>query len=207
MGSAALATGRDKGYGIASVNNDLFSAFKAASLSFLDNTFGEKGAYSTQFRGEVSDTLITSVTHGVGILQGARGEMAGGWMVTTRGLISAELFADFLEMAEHLLDEGYKDAAAVMIGSTLEEHLRQLANANGIAVEELNKQNRMVPRKSEIINADLAKAVYSKLDQSNVTAWLALRNRAAHGKYQDYNDKQVRAVLDAVREFIARVHV
>jgi hypothetical protein len=30
-----------------------------------------------------------------------------------KGLITAEVFADFIEMAEHLLETGYKDPAAV----------------------------------------------------------------------------------------------
>jgi hypothetical protein len=109
-------------------------------------------------------------------------------------------------MAEYLLDNGYKDAAAVMIGGTLEEHLRQLAAANEIPIEDL-KADKSVPRKAEAINADLARSVYDKLDQKNVTAWLDLRNKAAHARYAEYNDEQVRNMLGSVREFIARVRL
>jgi hypothetical protein len=59
---------------------------------------------------------------GIGILTAARNEIAGGWLFTTKGLVSAELFSDFLDMASHLLAEKYKDPAAVMAGSVLEEH-------------------------------------------------------------------------------------
>ncbi len=38
-------------------------------------------------------------------------------------------------MAEHLLDEGYKDAATVIAGSSLEPHLRQLCQKSGIPTE------------------------------------------------------------------------
>ncbi len=38
-------------------------------------------------------------------------------------------------MAEYLLKEGYKDPAAVITGSTLEEHLRKLCIKNGIDIE------------------------------------------------------------------------
>lgn len=190
----------------ASVPGDKYSEFKATSLSFLDQVFGSTKVYSVQFRVEVSNTLVSSVNHGIGILQGARGELVGGWLVTTRGLISAELFADFLEMAEYLLTEQYKDAAAVMVGGTLEEHLRQLATGQGIPVEE-EKNGKMVPRKADVINAELAKSIYGKLDQKNVTAWLDLRNKAAHGKYSEYNEDQARSMLVAVREFIGRVRV
>jgi hypothetical protein len=207
LGKAALAQAVDPGHGLPSVPSDLYSEFKAASLSFLDRIFTENSAYPTQFRIEVKDSLLQTVRQGVGILKAARGEMAGGWMVTTRGLISSEVFADFLEMAEHLLEENYKDAAAVMIGSTLEEYLRQLAATNNVDVEELNRQDRMVPRKADVINADLAKAVYGKLDQKNITAWLDLRNKAAHGRYAEYNKELVQGMLNGVREFMGRVRV
>jgi len=39
-----------------------------------------------------------------------------------------------------------------------------------------------------MMNADLAKVkVYGILEQKNVTAWLDLRNRAAHGKYLEFS--------------------
>jgi hypothetical protein len=208
LGTKAVALARDGGFGIPSVPHDSFSEFKSASVSFLDRTFGEGSAYPTQFRKEVgTDTLDVRVKHGIGILRAVRDEMAGGWVVTTRGLISAEVFADFLEMAEHLLDEHYYHAAAVMIGSVLEEHLRQLAITNGVDIEEL-KQNKMVPRKADVINADLTKnQIYDKLDQKSVTAWLDLRNKAAHGKYSEYTEEQVRIMLTAIREFMGRVRI
>jgi hypothetical protein len=87
----------------------------------------------------------------------------------------------------------------------LEEHLRQLAGAKGIAVEEA-RGGQMVPRKADTLNADLAKAgVYNKLDHKQVTAWLDLRNKAAHAKYGEYSEEQVRLMLEGVRQFVARV--
>ncbi len=41
-------------------------------------------------------------------------------------LIHDDIFSDYLEMAESLLDDSFKDASAVIAGSTLEEHLRKL---------------------------------------------------------------------------------
>ncbi len=121
-----------------------------------------------------------------------------------RGLISSEVFADFLEMSEHLLDEHYKDAAAVMIGSVLEEHLRQLATKIGIPLAQANN-GRRVPRKADALNADLAKAnAYGLLDQKMTSGWLDLRNKAAHGKYAEYTADQVRLMLGGVQNFLAR---
>jgi hypothetical protein len=105
-----------------------------------------------------------------------------------------------MEMAEHLLDQGYKDPAAVITGSVLEEHLRKLCDKHGIIVSQGGK-----PKKADALNAELAGAnVYSKLDQKNVTAWLDLRNKAAHGKYGEYTKDQVALLIQSVRDFITR---
>ena len=75
------------------------------------------------------------------------------------------------------------------------------ARAGGIPLQMSGK-----PKKADSMNNDLAFAdVYSKLDQKNVTAWLDLRNKAAHGKYDEYNADQVRNLLVGVREFAARI--
>ncbi|MDX6610131.1 MAG: hypothetical protein QOF85_2056 [Solirubrobacterales bacterium] len=88
------------------------------------------------------------------------------------------MFADFLEMANHLLGEGYKDAAAVIAGSTLEGHLRTLAEKLGLPTS----NDVGEPLKAARLNEDLRKAeAYEKNDQKAVTAWLGIRNDAAHG--------------------------
>jgi hypothetical protein len=108
-------------------------------------------------------------------------------------------------MAEYLLSEGYKDASAVIVGSVLEEHLRQLCQANSIDTELLSGGKKR-PKKADAMNADLTKSgVYGKLEQKNVTAWLDLRNQAAHGKYSDYNTDQVSMMCQGVLEFASRV--
>jgi len=104
---------------------------------------------------------------GRGILKAVKQEIDGGWIFTVKGIVSSEIFSDFLEMAEHLLNEGYKDAAAVMIGSVLEEHLRQLCNTNSIEVAIL-KGGKLIPKKADLLNSDLAsKNIYNLLDQKN----------------------------------------
>jgi hypothetical protein len=121
-------------------------------------------------------------------------------MATVEELVHADLFADFLEMASELLAKGYKDAAAVITGSVLEEHLRKLAGLNGVPI-----QAGAAHKKADTLNADLVKAgAYNKLEQKNVTAWLGLRNDAAHGKYGNYDEAQVQNFVDNVRDFLLR---
>jgi len=138
----------------------------------------------------------------------AREDMAGGWLQTTKGLVSAEIFSDFIEMAKYLLDEGYKDPSAVIMGSVLEEHLRQLCHKHKIDTEVVTSKGGRVPKKADVMNSDLVKAtIYSKLDQKNVTAWLDLRNKAAHGRYDEYTKEQVSLMLQGIINFLARITV
>ena len=67
------------------------------------------------------------------IAKALRDDIKAGCLKSFAELIHGELFGDFLEMAKHLLDEGYKDAAAVIAGSTLEGHLRQLCGLYGVS--------------------------------------------------------------------------
>lgn len=137
----------------------------------------------------------------VGSLRALRRDYDEGYLSTVQGLIRAELFADFLEMAGHLLEQGYKDPAAVLVGGVLEEHLRALCSARSIPVEVSGR-----PKKTDTMNSDLSRAgVYNKLDQKNVTAWLDLRNKAAHGQYDEYTREQVGTMLSGVSEFTARI--
>ncbi|MDY0002811.1 MAG: hypothetical protein RBU30_16050, partial [Polyangia bacterium] len=75
----------------------------------------------------------------LGPLQALRRDYADGVLIGLGGVVRAELFSDFMEMAKHLLSEGYKDAAAVIVGSVLEGHLRSLCATVNIPVLENGK--------------------------------------------------------------------
>ncbi|ATP58931.1 hypothetical protein CPT03_21900 [Pedobacter ginsengisoli] len=186
------------------VDTEAFAEFRTSSLSFLEKVFGKEHPFYRDFDQQVKDIDRYMTEQGRGILKGAKQEIDGGWLFTVKGLVSAEIFSDFLEMAEYLLQEGYKDPAAVMTGSVLEEYLRQLCRRDGIAVE-VDKGGKLSPKKADLLNADLANAgVYNKLDQKTVTSWLDLRNKAAHGKYAEYTKEQVDFMYQGVTNFISR---
>jgi hypothetical protein len=156
-------------------------------------------AYEEQYIG--GRTAFMAIEPLTGILRALRSDYASGHLQSIVELIHADIFADFFDMAEYLLEQGYKDPAAVIVGSVLEEHLRKLCNKVGIAT----LQAGGTPKKADSLNSELAGAsVYSKLDQKSVTAWLDLRNKAAHGKYVEYTKEQVSLMLQSVRDFSAR---
>jgi hypothetical protein len=136
----------------------------------------------------------------IGILKALRADYLAGYMNTVEQLIHADLFSDFLEMAEYLLNQGFKDPSAVLVGSVLEEHLRKLCLHNSIDIMNGDK-----PKKADSLNAELAgTTVINKLDQKSITAWLDLRNKAAHGNYNEYTQEQVQLMFEGVRNFMSR---
>lgn len=136
----------------------------------------------------------------LGILKALRADYAAGFLQRVQEFVHADMFADFLDMAEYLLSEGYKDAAAVLAGGVIEEHLRKLCLKFNIPIETNGR-----PKKADAMNSELAAAnIYSKLDQKSVTTWLDLRNKAAHGKYAEYTPEQVGLMIASHREFISR---
>lgn len=137
----------------------------------------------------------------IGVAKALLADIKNGYLKSLEETIHSNLFADYLEMAAHLADKGYKDPAAVLAGSTLETHLRNLCGKHKITV--VSKGGK--PKKVDTLNADIEKAgVYNKSYQKSVTAWLDIRNKAAHGKYDEYSGEQVKILIDSVREFINR---
>lgn len=201
-----IVTKKQNQYSSDSVDSALFMELRATTLSFLVNVFGEAHPYYDEFNSKVDDNHYYKAIYAKGILAAVRNDINGGWLFTVKGLLSAEIFTDFLEMAEHLLKEGYKDPAAVMTGSVLEEHLRQLCQKNNVDTH-IIKGADTVPKKAEAMNVDLCKAtVYNMLDQKQITSWLDLRNKAAHGKYSEYTNEQVDLMYQGVLNFISRVN-
>jgi hypothetical protein len=136
-----------------------------------------------------------------GTLQALRDDYESGYLQSVVELVHADIFADFLDMADYLIQQGYKDPAAVVAGSVLEEHLRKLCGKQHISAVKADGS----PKKADALNSELTAAgAYSKLDQKGVTWWLDLRNKAAHGKYSEYKQDQVMLMIQGVRDFASR---
>lgn len=178
-----------------------FAAWRARCSVFLHDFLGDH-IYTT----EITSVLgaVNGLDDALGMLEALKKDLQAGYLTTMRELIHADLFGDFLEMAEHLLREGYQDPAAVLVGGVLEQHLRQLCTKHLVPVE-IDNGNGPRPKKADQMNSDLARQrCYSGLEQKQVTFWLDLRNKAAHGKYGEYSTEQVSLMLQGVQGFVAR---
>ena len=171
-------------------------------IAAIERASGSNSVYIQQIKDIGNQKLypLTRLSRNVGVAEALLSDIENNFTSTFEELTHANVFSDFLEMAEYLLENGYKDAAAVLAGSSLEVHLRNLCVKHGIASTSNGK-----PKKADLLNAELTKGkVYAKLDQKQVTAWLGLRNHAAHGEYDKYAKERVHSLVDGIRNFIRR---
>src|SRR5581483_5989860 len=80
------------------VDSAASSSYRAACLSFLTQAFGEAHSYTKELARVFQGSGRQDVREAQALLRAAREELAGGWFVALRSLVSAEVFADFLEM-------------------------------------------------------------------------------------------------------------
>jgi hypothetical protein len=159
-------------------------------------------AYATEAHRAVQLESWERVPRYLGILAALRADLESGWVDSLTEVIHAQTFSDVLDQAVELSDKGYKDPAAVIAGAALESHLRLLAVKHGVDTT----LPAGGPKKADTLNADLAKAgAYATIQQKSVTAWLGIRNAAAHGDYAKYVGSEVHQTIEAIRDFIARL--
>ncbi len=175
-------------------------------LALIDRITGKSSQYFLILNEEFERNIkpMDRLKFVIGTLDGLKQDLEGNYLKNLSELIHGDIFSDYLEMAEYLLEESYKVAAAVIAGSTLEEHLRKLCDKNGIETK-LKSTKGIRHKKADAMNSDLARdKVYSKLEQKNIIAWLDLRNKAAHGRNNEYDETQVDLFIKSIREFIIR---
>jgi hypothetical protein len=136
-----------------------------------------------------------------GVAAALRDDYAAGYLTTVQELVHGELFEDFLEMAEELLNKGYVSAAAVLAGSVLEEHVRKLAGKVGIAL----RNAKGGPVSADTLAVELVKkAAITESERKILVGWYGQRTDAAHGRPEKLIDTEVQKLPASIREFMAR---
>ena len=172
-------------------------------VAAVERVVGRHSSYFEKIREieKIYANLYDQVPEQVAVVNALLSDIEKGNLRSLEEIIRADLFADYLEMATHLAENGYKDPAAVLAGSTLEAHLRNLCGKHGVAT--MSGTGKL--KKADTLNADLKKAgVYNQLDQKDVTAWLDIRNKAAHGEFDEYTLERVEMLINSLRDFIKR---
>jgi hypothetical protein len=177
------------------VDDGLFRQWHTSALAFL-KTLPSEYVYCEEFKTHCKHSDYHNAVQGVAILQAAKEDIEGGYLQKIEALVSAEVFSDFLGMAEHLLDNGYKDPAASLIGAVLEDSLRRICSNNDITVKTDDNISSL--------NQKLAdQSIYNRLKQREIEVWNKLRDYADHGHFDQYKQDDVKDMLKGVRSFLS----
>lgn len=172
-----------------------FNEWKNSSENLIIRVTGDNSHYHKNFVESVKNPWISHTEAGVGVLVALKSDIESGFLTNVRELVMAEVFTDFLDMAKHLLDVGYKDSAASLTGAVLEDGLRKMSQKNGVQVKGSDD--------IAALNTKLAdKEIYNRLIQKQIQAWKAIRDSADHGKFSEYKKEDVWAMLQGVQRFL-----
>jgi hypothetical protein len=178
---------------------------RAMGLALLWETVGQQHPYYRDFDAQTEQLSGSGYARACGILDAVQEHFKSGWLTETKALIRADVFSDFLEMAQYFIEEGHKIPAAVLAGAALESHLRALCAKAGLPIEKTTPTGESRPLKAEQLNQDLRRAdTYDLTDQKQITGWLDIRNNAAHGHADKVREELVEAMIPNIRAFMKR---
>ena len=203
QGEEVLRTKRSHRPGVIApdfVDEAAFFQWQVSSLSFLEATVGEASIHFSRFRDVTAEPRYSEASRGVAVLRATSEDLRGGYLAKYESLIHAELFTDFLDMAEHLSLAGYVNPAASLTGAVLENGLRKLAIRSGINVAEADDISALNQKLA-------AKGIYNRLVQKQIHAWKAVRDAADHGRFSEYSKEDVDGLVSGVRHFLGRMLV
>ena len=175
------------------IDAPLFLQWRRSVEALLIQVFDQNHPYYSSFtndlRGNPHDTFMFLRA----TFDAAKEDYEGGYIFHIRSLVHAKVFADELEQANELLSQGYKSPAAVVAGVVLETTLKELCDQNKLALGSLNR-----------MNVELAKAgVYNNARHDQVQAWSKIRNHAAHGQPDEFNETEVANMVVGICDFVA----
>jgi hypothetical protein len=166
------------------IDADLFLGWRVKAKSHLERVCGLESQHFKAFEeaetyGSPSYEKFKKMKV---VFQAAQEDFEGGYLTSLRVLVQAS----------ELLGAGYKTAGAVTAGVVLETALKDICNKRNIPLGTLNK-----------MNADLAKdGEFNLLVQKKITALAQIRNDAAHGNSDNFDERDVSSMIDDVRRFV-----
>lgn len=103
-----------------------------------------------------------------------------------------DVISDFMIQAIELSTNKkfHPAAAGILMGASLEEFLKQLAEEKQIDLTEIKRT--IDPISKELYD----KKIITKQDLKDITSWAGIRNEATHGNFVEVNDRQ--RILNAI---------
>ncbi len=180
------------------VDEQAMANFRTSSLNFLSQIAGENSDSYKEFKERCSTDYAYQVKKGLGILEAFKDDIETGYLQKFEDIVAADIFSDFIEMADHLLDNKYHHPAASLLGAVLEDSLRKICKKNDIHIR---KESRSSLSKLNKLLCD--KKIYNKITFKQIDACTAIRNQADHGRFKEIKLGDVKKMSEDVQRFLS----
>jgi hypothetical protein len=173
----------------------LFSKWFVNCRTLIESLPINSNQYLENFPNDIRVSRISPVKKGIGILQGLKDYINKGLLKISISFIQTEIFSDFLEMAEHIFEQGHKDPPVMLAGAVLEDSLRKICIKNDVAYpadSNIGSLNQLL----------LQKQTYNKIVFKQIDTWKAIRDFADHADFDQYDRDKVKEMLEGIRRFI-----
>lgn len=118
--------------------------------------------------------------------------------------IKIDIISDFLLQAIELSKNKkfHPAAAGILMGASLEEFLKKLAEEKQIDLTEI--KSTIDPVSRELYKRN----IISKQDLKDITSWAGIRNDATHGNFEEVNDrKRILNAIEGVNLFMRKYKI
>lgn len=185
------------------VSEPKFHEFRISALSYLSRVFGNHSTYYESFKTEVTHATASRTRRGLAIIKAGQKDIEGDWLETTRGAFTKDILSDMLKLAKAQVDLKNNVAAAIMMGSVLEELLRCLCLRAEIKLYN-DIQGKAIAKKGlQLTGEAYKKKVYERQENKQIIAWLELYADALEGKGEAVTPGKVSQMLTGMQSFLS----
>jgi hypothetical protein len=183
-----------------------FAEWRTNCLSIITPLENSSARHQVEFFRKLHGTK-PHVEYGIGILRGLRGDLVGGFLDDLELKMETEISGDYLGQAEQLLNEGRQGhnehvPAAVLSGAVLEKSLRCLCARQKPPIAIINDKG-FLKTMNPLIDDLKSAGLYNEVKAKQLRAWADIRNKAAHGHFDQFTKQDVELMLKGVSSFLA----
>ena len=100
-------------------------------------------------------------------------------------------------MAQYLVNNGFKDAAASLAGAVLEDGLRKIAQRSQITFHQREGLSALI---SKLAGA----SIFNHVVKRQLMVYCEIRNQADHGRFDEYDLESVKIMISGIQDFLSR---
>lgn len=185
------------------VSEQKFHDFRISALSYLSRVFGIHSTYYQSFKTEVTHATASRTRRGLGIIKAGQRDIQGDWLETTKGAFTKEILSDMLRLAKGQVDEKNNKAAAIMMGTILEELIRCLCLKAEIKLYNDIHGKAIAKKGLQLTGEAYKKKVYERQENKMIIAWLELYADALANNDEKVTTGKVSQMLTGMQSFLA----